>query len=101
MNNEKREPKKKLTDAELLAIRQEKAKAREEDRAAAELIAPQLPKMSYRQLQGRLGRIVRKNKTKEGFTPGLDLAFATVLSTVLGNTRGAGNPFAVLHSYPR
>lgn len=101
MNTEKRESKKKLTDAELLVIRQEKAKAREEDRAAAERLVPQLPKMSYRQLQGRLGRVVRKNKTKEGFIPGLDLAFATVLSTVLKNTRGAGNPFAVLHSYPR
>lgn len=102
MNTEKkREPKKKLTDAELLVIRQERAKAREGDRAAAELLAPQIPKMSYRQLQGRLNRITRKNKTKEGFIPGLDLAFATVLSTVLENTRGAGNPFAILHSYPR
>lgn len=101
MSDTKREPKKVLTEDELKAIREAREKARKEDRAAAELLAPQIPKMSYRQLQGRFRKIVRKNSSKEGFAPGLDLVFATVLSTVLSNTREAGNPFAKLHSYPR
>jgi hypothetical protein len=102
MNTEtKREPKKVLTEVELKAIREARAKAREEDRAAALALEPMLPKMSRRQIQGRLDRIVRKNSTKEGFIPGLDLAFATVLSIVYANTQSKENPFAKLSHYVR
>jgi hypothetical protein len=47
--------------------------------------------MSHRQLSGELKRVVRAESTKEGNKrvplPGLTIAFATILDTVLANTK--------------
>lgn len=99
--NEKKTERKKLTEDERSALAQARAKARDEEKKVAEALAPRLPKMSHRQLRGEIKRVVREDSHKEGFVPGLRIAFATCLLTVLDNTQTKENPFAKLSCYVR
>jgi len=100
-DEKKREPKKQLTEAELKAIREARAKAREEDRARANVLEAKVGGMSHRQLRGELNRKIKRDKTKEGYMPGLDLALATVFLTVLDGTKTTQNPSGRLSHYLR
>ena len=101
MTDEKKPVKKQLTEAELKAIREARAKAREEDRARAIVLEAKVGGLSHRQLRGELNRKIRRDKTKEGYNPGLDLALATVFLTVLEGTKTAQNPKGRLSHYVR
>lgn len=97
----KEEPKKKMTDEELLAVRKAKAAEREKDREVAELLAKKLPTLTDNQLRGELRRLTRGERvSKKEYRAGLRITFATVLSTVFDNTRTPTNPKGKLHAYP-
>ena len=97
---EKKEPKKKLTDAELLAIRKAKQEEREKDLAVADALGKRLPKMTDKQLRGELKRVVRGERAGKEWKPGLRISFATILTVVFENTKTPTNPKGKLHAYP-
>jgi hypothetical protein len=76
--------------------------SRQAAREAAELYGKRLPSLSHRQLCSELKRTIRQERNgKNQFNPGLTIAFATVLSTVLENTNTPTNPFGRLAPYLR
>lgn len=92
---------------EMAAALVAKAKAEAEakaERERLELYFKMLPKLSHNQLRGELRRTVRRESVKEGNkripVAGLTIAFATVLSAVLDNTKTKDNPKGRLNSYP-
>lgn len=91
MIDKKKETKKPLTAEELTALRAAKAAARKLDQERAELLAKQLPKMSYRQVRAELRNRIRKNPEP----------WSIISLIVLENTQTKENPFAKLGAYPR
>lgn len=116
----KDEPKKKLTDAELLVIRKAKQEEREKDRVIADALGERLPAMSHRQLRNELKRVERGERRGKDWNPSLRISFVTALLAVFDNTQTSkvfetdhkGNPTRVarpdqinpkgrLFAYPR
>lgn len=82
----------------------EKRQAEEKaERERIEIYGKSLSRMPQRQLQGELRRTIRREYAGKPPQPqaGLTIAFATVLATVLKNTKTRENPFARLSAYPR
>ena len=98
---DKKEPKKKLTEAEMLEIRKAKAAERDKDLATAAALEKKLPLMSDRQLRNELKRVVRGEKiSKKEYRAGLRVTFASILLTVFDNTKTETNSKGRLHAYP-
>jgi len=98
--------------AAALKAKEEAAAAAKAERERVELFGKSIKGMSHQQLQRTLDRTVRREHVKEGHkrlpVAGLTIAWATVLSAVLRNTRTAEkslrpdqvNPKGRLHTYP-
>jgi hypothetical protein len=105
-NRHKKAPVKQLTAEEQAAYIAAQAARVAELKAEQErlhLYGATLPKLSFRQLRGELVRTIKREHSGKPPEPqaGLTIAFASVLLTVLENTKTVENPWAKLHSYPR
>jgi hypothetical protein len=84
-------------EAAALAEKQAREAAAKLERERIQRYEKSLPKMSFRQLRGELRRNARKPNDGSPLTAGL----ASVLLTVLDNTKTRENPFGKLEAYPR
>jgi hypothetical protein len=98
--------------AELRAALEKAAAERKAEQERLELYGKAVPKMSHRQLRGELVRTIKREHAGKPPQPqaGLTIAIASILLTVLDNTKTVVdkrtrpdqiNPFGVLASYPR
>jgi CRISPR/Cas system endoribonuclease Cas6 (RAMP superfamily) len=102
-------PQKKATpltpeeQAAYLAAQKLAAEEREKERQRVELYGKSLGKMTDHQVQKELKKVIRREYSGKPPAPqaGLTIALATILSTVLENTKTDQNPNGRLHSYPR
>ena len=95
-----------LTQEEQAAVLAEVKKRQEDakvERERIELYGKSLHKMTDRQVQKELKKVIRREYSGKPPAPqaGLTIALATILSTVLENTKTDQNPNGRLHSYPR
>jgi len=98
--------------AEFLAAKAKADAEAKAERERIELYGKMMPSLSHRQLQGELRRTIKREHSGKPPQPqaGLTILYASVLSTILDNTktvpwkgmrRDQVNPFGVLESYPR
>lgn len=100
MAEKKKLEKKVLTEAEKAAVAAEaqvKIAAAQERQKELNAYEARVEKMSFRQLRGELKRESRRPSDTSILTSGL----ASVLLTILDNTKTPENPFGKLAEYPR
>ena len=89
------------------ALREANEAAQKAERERLHAYGKEVKTMSDKQLLGALGRVLKAEGRrdpethKQGYHAGLTVIFATVLSTVLKNTKTPSNPWGKLNAYPR